>query len=321
MAQRSRTRHARRAGQRSWPHPDRAAIGSPVRSRAGDSQRPRGHLVRPGKPDGAAHGLGQPLAASTLRRPARRHYGRVVRTNLTVGDLGDLLDKPLVAVLATLRTDGTVLLSPVYHEWRDGGFNIWVEQQNVKARHLRRDPRATILVAESDPPLRAVEVRGRRALSRRVCRRPRCGSRPGTWARRRVLRTWRPCAVPMSSSGSSLVISGCGTTPTSSAPAEASSGQVADGGLGALVEPGLGHVTRGRVHHFYGCQLPGGALRCPKLASVSGGGREAFTARSAEVGAFPERGSSSRPRAWPSWSVDLYLAERTQRTGRSGSGS
>jgi PPOX class probable F420-dependent enzyme len=116
--------------------------------------------VRPGKPDGAAHGLGQPLAASTLRRPARRHYGPVVRTNLTVGDLGDLQDKPLVAVLATLRTDGTVLLSPVYHEWRDGGFNIWVEQQNVKTRHLRRDPRATVLVAESDPPLRAVEVRG-----------------------------------------------------------------------------------------------------------------------------------------------------------------
>ena len=79
-----------------------------------------------------------------------------MRTNLTVGDLGDLLDRPLIAVLATLRTDGTVLLSPVYHEWRDGGFNIWVEQQNVKARHLRRDPRATILVAESDPPLRAV---------------------------------------------------------------------------------------------------------------------------------------------------------------------
>ena len=66
----------------------------------------------------------------------------------------------LVAVLATLRADGTVLLSPVYHEWRDGGLNVWVEQQNVKARHLRRDSRATILVAESDPPLRAIEVRG-----------------------------------------------------------------------------------------------------------------------------------------------------------------
>ena len=37
---------------------------------------------------------------------------------------------------------------------------MWIEQQNVKARHLRRDPRATIVVAESDPPLRAIEVRG-----------------------------------------------------------------------------------------------------------------------------------------------------------------
>jgi len=83
-----------------------------------------------------------------------------VRTNLTVEDLGDLLDQPMVAVLATLRMDGSVLLSPVYFEWREGGFNIWVEQQNVKARHLRRDARATILVAESDPPLRAIEVRG-----------------------------------------------------------------------------------------------------------------------------------------------------------------
>jgi len=83
-----------------------------------------------------------------------------VRRNLTAGDLGDLLDRPLVAILATVRSDGTVLLSPVWHEWRDDGFNVWVEQQDVKARHLRRDPRVTILVAESDPPFRAIEVRG-----------------------------------------------------------------------------------------------------------------------------------------------------------------
>ena len=87
-------------------------------------------------------------------------YGSPMRTDLTVEDLGTFLDEPLVAVLATLRADGTVLLSPVYHEWREGGFNVWIEAKNVKARHLRRDPRATILVAESDPPLRGVEVRG-----------------------------------------------------------------------------------------------------------------------------------------------------------------
>jgi hypothetical protein len=39
-----------------------------------------------------------------------------VRRNLGPDDLGDLLEQPLVAVLATYRGDGTVLLSPVWHE-------------------------------------------------------------------------------------------------------------------------------------------------------------------------------------------------------------
>lgn len=70
-----------------------------------------------------------------------------------------------MAVLATLRMDGSVLLSPVCHEWRDGGFNVWITEEDVKARHLRRDPRATIVVAESEPPWRGVEIRGMAQLS------------------------------------------------------------------------------------------------------------------------------------------------------------
>lgn len=82
-----------------------------------------------------------------------------MRTDLSVEDLGNFLDEPLIAVLATLRKDGSVLLSPVWHEWRDGGFHVWTGADDVKARHLRRDPRASILVAESQFPLRGVEVR------------------------------------------------------------------------------------------------------------------------------------------------------------------
>lgn len=82
-----------------------------------------------------------------------------MRTSLSVEDLDGFLDEPLVAVLATLRKDGTVLLSPVWHEWRDGGFDVWTGADDVKTRHLRRDPRASILVAESELPLRGVEVR------------------------------------------------------------------------------------------------------------------------------------------------------------------
>jgi PPOX class probable F420-dependent enzyme len=81
-------------------------------------------------------------------------------TDLTPEDLGGFLDEPRVAILATLRRDGPVLLSPVWHEWRGGGFNIWIAAEDVKIRHLRRDPRATAVVAESEPPLWGVEVRG-----------------------------------------------------------------------------------------------------------------------------------------------------------------
>lgn len=89
-----------------------------------------------------------------------RRYGSLVRTNVSIAEFVGFLAEPLVALLATLRADGSVLLSPVWHEWRDGGFNVWVEAQNVKVRHLNRDPRATIVVAESVPPLRGIELRG-----------------------------------------------------------------------------------------------------------------------------------------------------------------
>jgi PPOX class probable F420-dependent enzyme len=87
-----------------------------------------------------------------------------VRKNLDVADLGDLVEQPLVAVLATHRQGGDVLLSPVWHEWRDGGFNVVTARDDVKARHLRRDPRASLVVFEHVPPYRGVEVRANARL-------------------------------------------------------------------------------------------------------------------------------------------------------------
>jgi PPOX class probable F420-dependent enzyme len=67
-------------------------------------------------------------------------------------------------VLATYRCDGGVLLSPVWHRWRDGGFDVATGGDNVKVRHLRRDPRASIVVYEHGPPYRGIEVRGEARL-------------------------------------------------------------------------------------------------------------------------------------------------------------
>jgi PPOX class probable F420-dependent enzyme len=87
-----------------------------------------------------------------------------VRRDLTADDLTDFLELPIVAVLATYWADGSVLLSPVWHEWREGGFNVSTSQGDVKVRHIGRDQRASILVAESDPPYRGIEVRCRPRL-------------------------------------------------------------------------------------------------------------------------------------------------------------
>lgn len=88
-----------------------------------------------------------------------------MRKDLTMDDLGDLVELRLLAVLATYRRDGTVLLSPVWHEWRDGGFQVITGSQDVKAAQLRRDPRASIVVCEHTPPYRGVEVRGHARLA------------------------------------------------------------------------------------------------------------------------------------------------------------
>jgi PPOX class probable F420-dependent enzyme len=82
-----------------------------------------------------------------------------LRKGLTPNELGDLLELPHLAVLATYRRDGTVLLSPVWHEWRDNGFNVVTGSREGKVAHLRRDPRASIVVCEDVPPYRGLELR------------------------------------------------------------------------------------------------------------------------------------------------------------------
>ena len=87
-----------------------------------------------------------------------------MRKNLGADDLGDLLERPLVAVLATYRRSGDVLLSPVWHEWRAGGFDVVTGHDGIKVQHLGRDPRASIVVYEHEFPYRGIEVRGEARL-------------------------------------------------------------------------------------------------------------------------------------------------------------
>jgi PPOX class probable F420-dependent enzyme len=88
-----------------------------------------------------------------------------MRKHLRPEDLGDLLEQPLVAVLATFRPDGSVLLSPVWHRWHDGGFDVVSGNHDIKVRHIQRDPRASIVVYEHQAPYRGIEVSGEALLT------------------------------------------------------------------------------------------------------------------------------------------------------------
>lgn len=83
---------------------------------------------------------------------------------LSVEQLDGLLDERRLAVMATFRADGTVLLSPLWFMWEDGGFTIGMAAGDGKLKHLRRDPRVTIAVYENEFPYRGFELRGEAQL-------------------------------------------------------------------------------------------------------------------------------------------------------------
>ena len=94
-----------------------------------------------------------------------RDYPAGMKTNLGPNDLGDLLEQPIIGVLATRRADDTTLLSPVWFDWRDGGFDIWADAESGKVRHIRRYPRVSFVVANAEWPYRGLEVRGNATIS------------------------------------------------------------------------------------------------------------------------------------------------------------
>lgn len=71
-----------------------------------------------------------------------------MRTNLSVEELGNALQQPWLATLATYRKDGTMLLSPVWFEWDGEAFLVGLVKDDWKEKHIRRNPRVGLCIAE-----------------------------------------------------------------------------------------------------------------------------------------------------------------------------
>ena len=69
-----------------------------------------------------------------------------------------LLDSAAPAVLSTSRKDGSVKLSPVWFRHKRDHFEVVITDDDVKLKHIRRDPRVTLVIFETVPPFRGVIV-------------------------------------------------------------------------------------------------------------------------------------------------------------------
>lgn len=72
----------------------------------------------------------------------------------------DLLEKPVLAHVATIGPRGEPHANPVWFLWQDGLIWISIGPTGQKARNLERDPRIAVSMADPENPIHYLEVRG-----------------------------------------------------------------------------------------------------------------------------------------------------------------
>ncbi|WP_433466376.1 PPOX class F420-dependent oxidoreductase [Spirillospora sp. CA-128828] len=85
---------------------------------------------------------------------------------IAIEKVREMLDSPVFATVATIRPDGCPQQSVVWIG-RDGDEPLFVTAaENVKGRHLRRDPRVSVLLNPSGRPYTYAAIRGTATLER-----------------------------------------------------------------------------------------------------------------------------------------------------------
>jgi PPOX class probable F420-dependent enzyme len=81
-------------------------------------------------------------------------------TQIITDDIRNLLDRPLIAHLATVRDDGTPQVNPMWFGW-DGEFIRFTHTNfRRKYRNVTANPAVSISIVDPADPYRYVEVRG-----------------------------------------------------------------------------------------------------------------------------------------------------------------
>jgi len=73
----------------------------------------------------------------------------------------ELLDKPVVAFLATIDPDGLPQVTPVWVNVEDGRIAVNTAEGRVKHRNMQRDPRVTLALHAPEDVYDWVSIQGR----------------------------------------------------------------------------------------------------------------------------------------------------------------
>ena len=84
---------------------------------------------------------------------------------LTDDQTWELLRKPIISFITTLRADGSPHVTPVWHMADGGEIVVAVERGTVKARNVRRNPAVALCVAADETPQPWALVNGEARLS------------------------------------------------------------------------------------------------------------------------------------------------------------
>lgn len=77
------------------------------------------------------------------------------------GSHRDLLERPVVAVLATIMPDGSPQTSPVWVDYHDGYIRVNSAKGRQKDKNMRARPYVSLLLVDPENPYRYLEIRGR----------------------------------------------------------------------------------------------------------------------------------------------------------------
>lgn len=72
----------------------------------------------------------------------------------------DLLERAIVAHLATVRPDGKLQSNPVWFEWDGSWIKLSTTKARQKMRNVTGDPRVALSLSDPDNPYRYIELRG-----------------------------------------------------------------------------------------------------------------------------------------------------------------